>query len=83
VELEPSELELSELELSELDSSKQCCIVLWLQLRQNDESSLRILDPTCGSGSGNRFISFNIEYKVHNWSFGALAIAAGATGAEV
>jgi hypothetical protein len=28
-------------------------------------------------------ISFNIKYKVHKWSFGALAIAAGATGAEV
>jgi hypothetical protein len=56
-------MELSELE-PELDPSKQYSIVLWLQSHQNDESSLRILDPTCGSGSGNRFISFNIEYTV-------------------
>jgi hypothetical protein len=76
-------MELSELEQCELDPSKQYSIVLWLRLHQNDESSLRILDPTCGSSSGNRFISFNIEYKVHNWAFGALAIAAVATGAEV
>jgi hypothetical protein len=48
-------------------------------------SSLRILDPTCSSGSGNHFISFNIEYTVRfiTGAFGALAIAAGATGAQV
>jgi hypothetical protein len=40
---------------------------------------LRILEATCGYGSGYHFISSNII----SGAFGALAITAGATGAEV
>jgi hypothetical protein len=76
-------MELSELELSELDPSKQYSIVLWLRLHQNDESSLRILILLAAPAP--EIVSFlsilNIRFIYG--AFGALAIAAGANGAEV
>jgi hypothetical protein len=70
----------------ELEPLKLGCIVLWLQLHQNDETYLRILEATCGSSSGNCLISFNIEYKFRTGAFGAIgdrAIGAEVVGATV